>query len=84
MKVRVYTLEKALFEGEAREVVARTTTGEIAVLENHIPLITTLVPSHLRILRADGRVEDVPVKKGFLEVRPDNSVVVLVDELDTA
>lgn len=82
MKLRVYTLEKTLFEGEAKEVIAKTTTGEISVLDNHIPLVTTLKPSILKAVAEDGDVAEVEIRGGFLEVRPDNSVTVLIDELN--
>jgi F-type H+-transporting ATPase subunit epsilon len=81
MKVRVYTLQEILFEGDAKEVIAKTTTGEISVLENHIPLVTTLVAAPLKVVKENGERMEVEVKKGFLEVRPNNSVVILVDEL---
>lgn len=81
MKVRVYTLQEVLFEGEAPTVIAKTTTGEISILKDHIPLVTTLVEAPLRIIDASGAEKKVAVRKGFLEVRPNNEVVVLVDEL---
>jgi F-type H+-transporting ATPase subunit epsilon len=87
MKLGVYTIEKTLFEGEVEEVIAKTTTGEISILPNHIPLITRLTNGPLKIKLPHAHVSGVDVEKektldipsGFLEVQPESSVVVLVD-----
>ncbi len=68
MKIRIYTLQKTLFEGEVIETIAKTTTGEIAILAHHEPLITMLVPSNLRIKKEGGGEEIIRVEGGFLEV----------------
>jgi F-type H+-transporting ATPase subunit epsilon len=79
MKVRIYTLQKTLFEGEAVETIAKTTTGEIAILAHHEPLVTILRPSEVRIKTEGGGEEAIRIEGGFLEVRPDNSVVILAN-----
>jgi len=80
MRVRIYSLKGVLYEGEAAEIVARTTTGEISVLAHHEPLVTMLTDSELRVVREGAEALSIPIRGGFLEVRPDNSVVVLAEE----
>lgn len=81
MKVSIYDIEEALFEGEAEKVIAKTTTGEITVLENHTPLISVLSQAPLRIIAKDGTETEVHVRSGILEVRPNDKVVVLVSDI---
>ncbi len=79
MKLGVYTIEKTLYEGEIAELIAHTSTGEISILKDHIPLITRLVKAPLVIKEASGAEKRIEIGAGFLEVQPENSIVVLVD-----
>ena len=79
MKMLACSLKGVLFQGEAEKVVAKTTTGEITVLDNHLPLITVLARGVLKI--TDEKREDhfFPVESGFLEVRYDNGVRCIIE-----
>jgi F-type H+-transporting ATPase subunit epsilon len=79
MKLGVYTIEKTLYEGDITELIAKTTSGEIAVLENHVPLITRLIEAPLRIKEKAGTEKVIHIEGGYLEIQPENSIVVLVD-----
>lgn len=81
MYLSIYTIEKTLFEGEAEKIIAKTTTGEITILKDHIPLVTTLVEAPLRIVGKEGKESEVLIKSGVLEVRPNDKVVVLVGNI---
>ncbi len=78
MKLSVYTIKNTLFAGEVDKVIAKTAMGEITVLENHLPLITLLKGPALETEKK-GKRNVIPVKSGFLEVRPESEVVVLAD-----
>lgn len=84
MKVEVVSPERVLFSGEATQVITRTLDGgEIAFLRGHIPFLGALVESHTRIYLVDGKVQDVAVHGGFVEVAPDH-VVILSDAAELA
>jgi F-type H+-transporting ATPase subunit epsilon len=84
MKVEVVSPERVLFSGEATQVITRTLEGgEIAFLRGHIPFLGALVESHTRIYLVDGKVQDVAVHGGFVEVAPDH-VVILSDAAELA
>jgi len=51
--------------------------GELGVYPNHVPLLTTLKPGELRILKG-GRETALAVGEGFVEIKGD-SVSVLTD-----
>lgn len=78
MKLSVYTIQNTLFEGEVEKIIAKTALGEITVLENHLPLITLLQGPAIET-ETDGKREIIPLKSGFLEVRPESEAVVLAD-----
>ena len=57
--------------------------GELGVYPNHVPLLTTLNPGELRVLK-DGRETFLAIGEGFVEITG-NSVSVLTDmALDSA
>ena len=77
LRLRVYTPEQELFDGEVREVTAPGAYGEIGILPDHASLVTTLEPGVLSYKQA-GRVGRFQITGGFAEVR-DNVVTVLAD-----
>ncbi len=42
MKLKIITHEKIVFEGEVDELVIQTTSGQMGILKDHIPLTTAL------------------------------------------
>ena len=81
MKVAIYSLEKILYEGDAKAVNAKTAVGEITVLDHHRPLISMLAEGPVRVTDNTSGDQWFNVKGGFLEVEPaGNSVRLLVEE----
>jgi F-type H+-transporting ATPase subunit epsilon len=79
MKLSIYSLKQVLFEGDARSVNCRTTSGEITVLDNHRPLISALMPGTISVIDDKGELHYVNAGAGFLEMAPDNRLRLLVD-----
>ncbi len=68
-QVDIVSPEQVLFSGEANMVITRTAGGgEIAFQAGHAPFVGALVENHTRIFLADGKVQDVAVHRGFIEV----------------
>ena len=79
MKVEVVSPEQVLYSGEATMVITRTLGGgEIAFQPGHAAFLGALTENHTRVFLADGRVEDIAVHGGFVEVS-DNTVSILSD-----
>ena len=79
MKVELVSPERVLFSGEATQVITRTLGGgEIAFLPGHAPFLAALVENHTRITLADGKVLDVAVHGGVVQVSGD-TVSILSD-----
>ena len=84
IRVELVSPERVLFSGEAKQVITRTLDGgEIAFLPGHIAFLGALTECHTRIYLSDGKVQDVAVHGGFVEVAPDH-VTILSDSAELA
>lgn len=87
MKLEILSFNGKLFKSQSVvSVTAMTTSWEITVLDHHIPLITTLKPSVLRVVHVDEnnmqKEEDFAIWGGILEVAH-SSMKILIDMLVT-
>ena len=72
-------VEKALWSGTAKDVIAETTEGEIGVLPGHEPLLGQLVENGVVIIRTtEGEKLVAAVQGGFLSVSSEK-ITVLAD-----
>jgi len=83
IKFEIVTPERIVFSREIVQVIVPTTSGEITVLPDHIPLVSVLKPGVLEIKEADGKMEIMAVSGGFLEVLS-GKIVVLADTAERA
>ena len=83
MQVELVSPERILFSDEAEMVVARTTDGDIAFMENHAPFIGALGIGAVRIYRNGNVIEQAAVHGGFVEVS-NNRVTILSDVAELA
>ena len=83
-RVDVVSPERILYSGEATQVITRTLGGgEIAFLPGHVAFLGALVENHTRVYQADGKVIDVAVHGGFVEVSG-STVTILSDGAELA
>ena len=87
--VELVSVERPLWSGEARMVIARTTEGELGVLPGHAPLLGQLAAGGIvRIQQEDSADELVfAVHGGFLSVTEDGVSILAelaerADEID--
>lgn len=78
---RVITPERVIFDGEVDRVIARIADGDIGVLRNHSPVISTVKAGAVRILENDETTV-FATSDGFFKVS-ENLVQVLVEEAYT-
>ena len=74
MKLSIYSLKNILFQGNASLLNCKTEMGEITVLDKHEALISVLTAGVIRIVDEDKKEHFLPIKSGFLEVKPGNEV----------
>lgn len=79
IQLSVITPERTVYDGQVDQVTLRTAEGEITVLPNHIPYVSTVEPGELRIVQ-QGKVIPMAVAGGFVEVLPENRIAILADE----
>ena len=69
LHVELVSVEREVWSGEATQVSARTTEGEIGILPGHAPLLGQLAEGHqVRIAQESGGEVIVDVDGGFLSV----------------
>ncbi|GAA4390414.1 MULTISPECIES: F0F1 ATP synthase subunit epsilon [Brevibacterium] len=76
LQVTVVAAEHAVWSGEARRVVAKTTEGEIGILPGHEPVLGIVAGGQVRIVTADGEHLTAQADGGFLSVENDRVTVV--------
>ena len=75
---RIITPEETIFDGEADLVIARIADGELGVLVDHSPLVSTVEIGDVRIYQDDER-HIFATSDGFFKVS-ENLVQILVEE----
>ncbi|MEI7777482.1 MAG: ATP synthase F1 subunit epsilon [bacterium] len=74
MKLYIYKIDRILYEGDADVITLPTESGEISVLENHIPLITHLAPGKISIKIAN-ETQEFSISGGFAEIKPHKAII---------
>lgn len=75
---RIITPEEMVFDGQANLVVARIADGEIGVLVDHAPVVSTVEFGEVRITEGDEK-RVYATSDGFFKVS-ENLVQILVEE----
>ena len=78
MQLEIVTAERLVYSEQVDGVVAPGTEGELGILPQHAPLLTSLQPGELRILKEGEEDTYMAISGGFLEVMA-NRVLVLAD-----
>jgi F-type H+-transporting ATPase subunit epsilon len=66
--IDVVTPERTLLTGTATEVMLRTGDGDATFLAGHTPLVGSVKPGVVRVVRSDGEVIRLAVHGGFTQV----------------
>jgi F-type H+-transporting ATPase subunit epsilon len=86
--LEIVTIERKVYSEDVDMVVAPGSEGELGILPNHTPLLTTLKEGVLRVKRG-GEEEAFAIGGGIMEVLPDRVIVMAdaaehSDEIDVA
>jgi F-type H+-transporting ATPase subunit epsilon len=88
LRLEIVTPETKAYSEDVTMVTLPGSEGELGVYPKHVPLLTTLKPGELRVLKEGGETF-LAVGEGFVEIKAD-SVSVLTDmaleseKIDTA
>src|SRR2546421_7782237 len=77
LKLEIVTPEKTAYSEDVEMVTLPGSEGELGVYPNHVPLLTTIHPGDLRVLKG-GRETFLAIGEGFVEITG-STVSVLTD-----
>lgn len=72
-----------IWSGEARQVSAPASDGDIGILIGHTPVLSVLRRGEVRVFEAGGAVHRWTVSGGFLSV-DDDQVTIVVDAAEVS
>ncbi len=78
IRLEIVSAQSELFSGDCEMVFAPATMGEVGIMPNHTPLLTTLKPGEVVGRTVGGQEETFYVSGGVLEIQP-HMVTVLSD-----
>jgi len=86
IRCEIVSEDKMVFQGNADTVILPGAEGEMGILPNHAPLLTTLKLGVITV-RAQGKEEHFTVSGGVAEVQPDLVTILAaaaenIDEID--
>ncbi len=70
IRVEIVSQDRMVFEGDADIVIVPGEQGEMGILPNHAPLLSTLQFGILKV-RLRGEEEDFAISGGIIEIQPD-------------
>ncbi|MDJ0334685.1 F0F1 ATP synthase subunit epsilon [Salinibacterium sp. G-O1] len=76
LAVSVVAADHEVWSGKAKQIIARTTEGEIGILPGHEPVLAILALGEVRVTTLDGNVITAQADDGFLSV--ENNTVTVV------
>lgn len=79
----IVSAEQQIYSGLVELVVAVGELGDLGIAPGHAPLMTSLKPGPVRIVKQGGEEEVIYVSGGYLEVQP-NIITILSDSAQRA
>ncbi|NIN69683.1 MAG: ATP synthase F1 subunit epsilon, partial [Anaerolineae bacterium] len=74
LRLSIVTPERRVYVEDVDMVIAPGVEGQLGILPHHAPLLAALTHGELRVKRGDEE-EGFAISGGFLEVRPDQVIV---------
>jgi F-type H+-transporting ATPase subunit epsilon len=72
LNVSVVAVDRSIWVGPAKSIVAKTPEGEIGILPGHEPVLSLLVNGVVRIEPTEGAKVAIAVHGGFVAIDSDN------------
>jgi F-type H+-transporting ATPase subunit epsilon len=80
MKLEIITPDKKVYSGQVKLVQLPGITGLFEILNNHAPIISTLVKGKIKIEEESGQILYFEVDGGIVENK-DNKIIVLAESV---
>lgn len=78
-KLKVVTPNKIFYDKDAEMVIFKTTMGDRAILNGHIPIVAGIKAGKLKV-KIDGKFHDAQIGKGFVTVDNDTNTVLVTEK----
>jgi F-type H+-transporting ATPase subunit epsilon len=82
LHLEIVTSERTVFEGKADMVTVPGGGGEMGILPNHAPVLSTLKPGELRV-KIGNETQEFAIGGGFIDIH-NNRVIILADSAERA
>jgi len=79
MNLEIVTPDEKIFEGEVKHVQLPGKEGLFGILNNHAPIVSTLVKGRVKVEAIDGDIQYFEIGGGVVEMN-NNKVVVLAEK----
>jgi F-type H+-transporting ATPase subunit epsilon len=76
LQVSIVAADHEVWSGAAKQIVARTTEGEIGILPGHEPILAILAAGEVRVSAVDGSHVRLRADDGFLSVEHNRVTIV--------
>lgn len=76
MKLYIYTLDKILYEGDSDIVTIPSETGELSILPNHAPIVTSLKKGTITVKTGDSS-KTFPIESGFAQINQGQTILLV-------
>ncbi len=76
LTVSVVSADSQIWSGKAKQIIARTTVGQIGILAGHEPILAILAPGEVRVTTLDGQLVTATAEDGFISVEHDTVTIV--------
>ncbi|MCU1441224.1 MAG: atpC [Rhodoglobus sp.] len=76
LNVSVVSADHEVWSGKAKQLIARTTIGEIGILPGHEPILAILAAGEVRVTDENGEIIRANADDGFLSVEHDTVTIV--------
>lgn len=73
-KLEIITPERAFFQGDVESVIFPTADGYMSVQRMHEPMVAAITVGDMRFC-VDGQWKQCTTSEGFVEVRPDETII---------
>jgi F-type H+-transporting ATPase subunit epsilon len=81
MQVELVAADRLVWSGEATMVIARTTEGDVGILPNHAPLLSSIIEGVVDVQTVEGETWIAAVDAGFLSVAA-NRISILAEHAE--
>nr|QCI05023.1 ATP synthase CF1 subunit epsilon [Callithamnion tetricum] len=86
LKIRVIAPDKVVWDANAEEVILPSSTGQLGILKDHIPLLTALDIGVMRV-KIDKEWKPIILLGGFAEIDKNNLTILVngaeeINEID--